>query len=128
MVTDINKENDHMNDETNLIAGTQYTNARYARYGGGDVLTLLSDHVDQLGSVAVWHPGGMLAIYPLKNLVPVPVKPVFPERWFNVYADRVGISHRSREAADVNSVKQQPFVRIGVLHTFPDGTTEMEPA
>jgi hypothetical protein len=56
------------------------------------------------------------------------VKQVFPERWFNLYADRVGVSHRSREAADVNSVKQQPFVRIGVLHMFPDGTTEMEPA
>jgi hypothetical protein len=89
---------------------------------------LLSDHVDQLGSVAVWHPGGMLAIYPLKNLVPVPVKQVFPERWFNLYADRVGISHRSRKAADDNSATLKPFVRIGVLHMFPDGTTEMESA
>jgi hypothetical protein len=124
MVTDINKENDHMNDETNLIVGTEYTNGK----DGYRVLTLLSDFVDDYGGVALIGPNGALAIYPFKNLVPVPVKQVFPERWFNLYADRVGVSHRSREAADVNSVKQQPFVRISVLHMFPDGTTEMEPA
>jgi hypothetical protein len=125
MVTDINKENDHMNDETNLIVGTEYTYGKY----GEEVHTLLSDFVDPLGWVAVASTlSDLITVCMFKNLVPVPVKQVFPERWFNVYADRVGISHRSRKAADDNSVKQQPFVRIGVLHTFPDGTTEMEPA
>jgi hypothetical protein len=117
-----------MSDNTALTVGTEYTNSRYHQYGGGDVLTLLSDHVDKHGSVVVTHPSGMLALYPLRNLVPVPVKQVFPDRWFNMYADRVGISHRSRKDADDNSSMLKTDVRIGVLHMFTDGTTEMEPA
>jgi hypothetical protein len=117
-----------MTKETELIVGTEYTEGPNRYAGDSEVLTLLSDHVEPCGGVAVTRRSGMIAVYPLRDLVPVPVKQVFPERWFNLYADRVGISHRSREAADVNSVKQQPFVRIGVLHMFTDGTTEMEPA
>jgi hypothetical protein len=115
-----------MNDETALIVGTEYTEGPNRYAGDSEVLTLLSDHVEPCGGVAVTRRSGMIAVYPLRNLVPVPVKQVFPERWINVYDHFISPNYLARTLADRGAMTSHG--RIGVLHMFPDGTTEMEPA
>lgn len=56
-------------------------------------------------------------------LVPEPV--VYPERWFNVYADGSSAGAYSRSEAD-RWASNNAEDRLGVIHLHPDGTVELE--